>query len=87
MIQYTLMTCPNYCATDIKGDGASRQLCGKAEEVHVCYETYFNLNQNGTYTRNKGLYLHNDDGTVETIRSLADTGTWATEDNNIKIRT
>jgi len=87
MIQYTLNNCPNYFATDITGDGKTRQLCGKAEEFDVCYETYFNFNSNGTYTRNEALYLHNDDGTIETIRKLSDTGTWVTEDNGTKVRT
>lgn len=87
MTQYTLIDCPRFFATDIRGDGSTRQLCGKADDFDVCYETNINFAKDKTFNRYDALFLHNDDGTVETIFETLEEGTWNSEDNNTKLRT
>lgn len=87
MTQYTTIDCSQYFFTDIKGDGSERQLCGKAEEFDICYETFIILKDDGTFDRQDALFLHNEDGTVETIFNEAETGTWVVEGNESLLRT
>ena len=87
MIQYTTIDCSRYFFTDIKGDGVTRQLCGKADDFDICYETYFILNKDLTYQRFHSLFVHHDDGTIETITSESEDGTWKAESGDTQLRT